>query len=140
MADYCIEISIGHPLNNGVSWSRGDIVAVYPAEQIGVFDGTEYIPKNLPVPMLMTGWVFITGAPLRNLEIINGRLAAQNVDISLGVRVILNKRKWRAIVADIPAAIRNRINNNRYATFSWIQVKNYIRNRVGDALLTDGDI
>src|SRR3990167_6875682 len=101
MADYCIEISIGHPLNNGVSWSRGDIVAVYPAEQIGVFDGTEYIPKNLPVPMLMTGWVFITGAPLRNLEIINGRLAAQNVDISLGVRVILNKRKWRAIVADI---------------------------------------
>ena len=138
--DYCVEISLGHPAANGASWSLGDFVAIYPAAQIGTFDGTEYIPKNIPVAMPMTGWVFIMGAPVKSLDLLNSRLCRALVDTTFGPPVITKKRKWYASISTIPIVIKNRLETNRYVTVTWAQVKNYIRNRFDESLLTDTEI
>lgn len=42
---------------------------------------------------------------------------------------LVSKRKYRVRVTDVPLAIRNQLQANRYVNLTWSQVRSYIRNK-----------
>lgn len=43
---------------------------------------------------------------------------------------IIRRRLYGISVADIPAAIRNQLQSNRYVEVSWAQIRQYVRNKL----------
>jgi len=50
------------------------------------------------------------------------------------------RSKFGVKISDIPQAVRQEMQANKYITFTWTQVKNYLREKWADRLVVDGDL
>jgi len=145
MADYCFEVvispsthTIADPEKDAARWARGDIVEIYPAEQMGVRSGNIYTPNN-PVGMPRTGWVFIRDVP-DNIPAIG------NITLEFLRKIFVNGwtdntgrllRKRNFTIDQVPNAFRIQMRDNRYATVSYANAKPYIWNKRYNRLLDE---
>lgn len=143
--DVCLQIII-NPTTHDLSYDpqkdaarqiAGDIIDAFSAVRIGTRDGSgDYIPNDV-VGSPRCGFVFITGVPDAAIAKFKRRFNERHDDISS--RMLL-RRKWGIRVSDIPLAIRQQMVADKYITFGWAQVKNYLRNKAEDRLIVDTDV
>lgn len=145
MADYCFEVMISpsdHVIpdqdTDQARWAVGDIIEIYPAEQMGTRTDNTYTPHH-PVGMPRTGWIFIRDVP-DNIPAIG------NIDLDFLRAVFVNGwtdsdgnllRKRRFTVNQVPTTFRIRMRDNRYATVSYANAKPYIWNKKYNRLLDE---
>jgi len=60
--------------------------------------------------------------------------------LSGNMSVTKMRRKYGIDVPSIPAGVRAQINADRYITFTWTQVKNYLRHKADARLVVDTDL
>jgi len=147
--DICLQIMLNPPTHalptperEAARMQRGDVIAVYTAAKAGAWNGSEYIPHINPVRSPRLGFVFITGIPdTVNFEKLRWRLTTPFFDPMVVIRPdVLRNRLYGVRIADVPVQVRQLMQTQKYITFSWAQVKNFLRNKVADTLVTDATL
>ncbi len=135
---------ISDPAKNARRYAVGDIVCVWDADVVAPYNGTAHILRDV-ISNLKFVFVHVRGVPDRPLDLIRDRLCADDSDFGyfdgqLTVLAYYRRRKFAAVLADIPTNIRNRLNADRQITVTWTQVKNYVKNLRANANLSDADL
>lgn len=100
-------------------WKLGDVV--------DVFDDDKPVVRPPAAPFYV---VKITGVTKAQVE---KYLAPETRAVTVEGREeieVLRRRLYGLSVADIPAAIRNQLQTNRYVEVSWEQIRQYVRNKL----------
>ena len=133
------------PVKEAARLKNGDILEGYRARTIAALDGAGDYRLNEVISSPRTGFVHVTGVPILAVRKIK-RLAESHQQIT-GTRaggdlniVTLLKRKWGVDVASIPLVVRQQFIADKEITFTWTQVKNFIRNKPENRIVTDADI
>jgi len=146
--DICLQVmltppthSLPTPERESARMAVGDVIEVYSAQKAGAWNGSEYIPHNNPPRTPRLGFVFITGVPNIALDKIRSKLTVPYYDPLVVVNPnVLRNRLYGIRVSDIPVGVRQTMMNQKFVTFTWAQVKNFLRNKVADTLITDANI
>lgn len=97
-------------------YKLGDVVQVFE-------DGTPFV--NPPAPPFYI--VEITGLSKALAE----KYTQPQVDLTDPENpIMVRRRKYGIVVADLPAAVKDALLTNRYVKRTWTQVRTYIRNKV----------
>jgi len=147
MADLMLRVMINPSddvrtgLEQANRWKPGDIVNVHRAQDHADIDGGgDYHVRGGINPNIRAGFIFVRNVPnslaLKAKEILE--LAHYDELLLLGPgKVMVRKRKWHVPPSIIPTAARNELLNNREITFTWNQVKPYVRRKSFSSLTDD---
>ena len=128
-----------NPAKEAARQIRGDIINVFSAQEIGTLDGNgDYIPNDIVVSP-RCGFIFITSVPTSTIKKIKRRFTESHLD-DIDKNIMLLRRKWGLRVSDIPIAVRQQMGTDKYITFTWTKVKNYLRNKAENRTIIDTDI
>jgi len=125
--------------------ARGDLIAIFDADVVAPYNGSEHILRDI-----ITGdrfcFIHVQNIPDRPISQLREKLLAADVSVGVDddgkplITAYHRRKKWGAIVSNIPAAIRNRLISDKQITITWTQAKNYIENVRSGAKLTDQDV
>ena len=145
--DIALQVML-NPANHDLSYDpakaarrfvAGDVLDAMLATDIATLEGNgDYIP-NEPISSPRSGFVFITGVPDRAIRFLRNWITRAERN-ALDQDQIMRRRVFGIRVGSIPVAVRQEIMANRYITFTWTQVKNYLENKGTGVLITDADI
>jgi hypothetical protein len=123
----------------------GDLVCVWDADAVAPYNGTAHIMRDV-ISTAKYVFIHVRNVPAQvTLERARDRLLGSDeefgyVDGELTVLAYYRRKKFGAILADIPTNVRNRLQADRQITVTWTQVKNYIKHVRENRQLTDGDL
>jgi len=145
--DIALQVML-NPANHDLSYdaakqarrfTAGDVLDGMLASDIATLDGNgDYIP-NEPISSPRSGFVFITDVPNRAIRKIKDWITRPEIN-AIDQETILRRRLFGVRVGSIPVAIRQQILTDRYITFTWTQVKNFLENKGTGVLITDADL
>ena len=146
--DICFQIII-NPTTHDLSYDTikdaarqkaGDVIDVLLATDVGTWDGSDFIPNDV-VGSPRCGFVFVVGVPNRAIKAIKEKFFIDYRDpIVVENPDILLRRRFGIRVSSIPLAVRQQMVADKYITFTWAQVKNFLRDKVFDRNITDSDL
>lgn len=123
-------------------YEQGDPVAVYPALQIGDLSGQNYTPKNLPVPMIRTRYLFVKnipdnwqGVPI-TIAKISGVLTSPHLLFNGDTEKMILWNFW----ADLSNGVKNALSSNGYDTVNFSQLKSALRRKDTQAIFSELDL
>ena len=142
--------TLADPAKNARRYAVGDIVCVWDADVVAPYNGTNHLMLDV---ISSTKYVFVhvRGVPDRPLDIIRNRLLADDTEVgtfwdeedqrnTLAIIGYYRRKRFNAVLANIPTNIRNRLQSDRQITVTWTQVKTYIKNLRANTPLSDSDI
>ena len=100
-------------------WKLGDVV--------DVFEDDKSVVRPPAAPFYIVKITGVTKAQVKKY------LAPETRVVTVEGREeieVLRRRLYGISVADIPAAIRNQLQTNRYVEVSWAQIRQYVRNKL----------
>lgn len=136
--------NIANPAKAARRYAVGDLIMVFDADVVAPYNGTAHILRDvISSPKFV--FVHVRGVPDRPLAAVKERLLDSDMEIGTfeGERVVIGyyrRKRFNAVLADIPTNIRNRLQSDRQITVTWTQVKNYIKNLRANAQLSDADL
>ena len=137
-----------HPIANPDKAARryavGDIISVFDADIVAPYNGTNHILRDV-ISTTKFVYVHVRGVPDRPLDVVREKLLDSDVEIGTFTegRAIIGyyrRKRFNAVLSNIPNNIRNRLNTDRQITVTWTQVKNYVKNLRANAPLSDSDL
>ena len=131
--DICIEVVKN---SNNPKYSIGDIVAAYDANQIANKAGSDYVPKNIPVSMPVTAWLFVTGFPNITLSKINGVMAAQAISINGDIGI---ERLWN-LWDGLPQTNKDEISTQGYTNINYGQLLSITKRKDTSTSFSESDL
>lgn len=127
----CIEVVIIGQAGGVETYNSGDFVNVYPAEQMGEWNGVFYVRDIVGMPK--TGLIFITNFP----AIFNDPVeVARKLCRANGVF----KREWGSSLIAMPTPFKTEFEASKFTTVTWGLLKAFTTNKVTTNFLTDGDL
>jgi len=110
------------PEKDAARYRRGDIVSVYLSSEI----------TEAPSPASRLGFVHITAVPdsIPFSKIKSELLSSSYDPVILIDPDVWRKRKWRIPASVLPVDVRNTLLADREVTFTWSQVKPYVRKKI----------
>lgn len=136
---------IADPAKNARRYTQGDLVCVWDADVVAPYNGTAHLMRE-PISNPKFVFVHVRDVPAQvTLDRARDRLLGSDeefgfFDGELTVLAYHRRKKFGAVLADIPANVRNRLQADRQITVTWTQVKNYIKHRRENRQLVDGDL
>lgn len=109
---------------------RGDIVNARPASTgWGLYEDPRlgHLPLASDYAYVILA---ITGVPRATIQLVKERYLAPNSDDeNTPNEVVVDKRKWQALIDDVPQGMFNKLRDDGFASTTWNKVKAYIRNK-----------
>ena len=123
-------------------WLTGQIVNVYKSENIATLtDGDYHI--NGGIGSKAHVFVHIKNVPgnaakkIRN--ILANQVRTEPVDPEEHPELI-HRSAWRIKPSDLPAGIKQKLQDDKEVTVGWVAAKPYLKNSVTQTPITDGDL
>lgn len=136
---------IADPAKNARRYTVGDVVCVWDADVVAPYNGTAHIMRDvISSPKFV--FVHVRGVPAQiTLERAREKLCSDDsvfgtFDGEITVLEYRRRKKFAAVLSDLPANVRNRLQSDQQITVTWTQVKNYIKHIRENRQLTDGDV
>ena len=149
MADFCLQVIVNEathvisdPAKDARRYRRGDIIDVFIASDIGTLDvpSGDYIP-NEPIGSSRLGFIFVKDAPDVSIDKAKAWLSRQELNAAQVENPdVLKRRIMQLDVPSIPPAVRQEILDNKYITFGWTVVRDFILNKTTLATVIDSDL
>jgi hypothetical protein len=136
--------NIPDPVKRARRYDVGDLVCVWDADVVAPYNGTAHILRDVVGPEFI--YIHVRDVPAQiTLERAREKLLERDEEFGFfdGEMTVLayhRRKKFGAVLADIPTAARNRLQSDRQITVTWTQVKNYIKHRRQNRQLADGDL
>lgn len=123
-----------------------NFVATNPAGQYqkgDIFDAVRTSTLGSASPSIKRKfiWVHITDVPATVVRKVKELLEQPDFDPAEPEddQVLRSRRRWRVLLDDMPANLRNRLRDDRQITVTWTKAKPFLKNHVEDRLIDDTD-
>lgn len=136
--------NISDPAKAARRYTQGDLVEIWDADIVAPYNGTAHLMRDvISSPKFV--FVHVRGVPDRPMAIVKERLLTWDVEVGtfdgeVSVIGYYRRRRFSAVLANIPTNVRNRLQSDRQITVTWTQVKNYVKNLRANAALSDADL